>query len=137
MRLAARKRRRGLTQPKVAEANLVDRPQGRRDWRPVSKLLEGVGNAEAKYVGNGQAVDLGGERGVSKPGPVAGGALDADVGQVLDIQVNVTEPPAGRALALAGVEREVPGLPAPAPSVGGTGENPADLVERPGVSRRC
>ena len=67
---------------------------------------------------------------------VAGGALDADVGQVLDIKVNVTEPPARRALALAGIEREVPWFPAPAAGVSGTGENAADLVERPRVSGR-
>jgi hypothetical protein len=44
------------------------------------------------------------------------GALDGDVGLVLDVEVEVAEPAAGGALALAGAEREVPGLPAPPPT---------------------
>jgi hypothetical protein len=68
---------------------------------------------------------------------VAGWAADGDVGQILDVEVDVAQPAAGRALALAGVEREVPGLPAPPPGVRGLGEYPADLVERAGVGRGC
>ena len=84
-----------------------------------------------------QAVDSGGQGGVVEAGAVAGWAADSDVGQVLDVEVDVAQSTAGRALALAGVEREVPGLPAPPAGVGGLGEYPADLVERAGVGRGC
>ena len=40
-------------------------------------------------------------------------------------------------VASAGLEREVPGLPAPAPGVRRLGEQAADLVERPGIGRGC
>jgi hypothetical protein len=42
---------------------------------------------------------------------MTGRALDGDVRQVLNVEVQVPETAAGRALALAGVEREVTGLP--------------------------
>src|SRR5262249_42475656 len=89
----------------------------------------------AEYVGHGQAVHLDGQGGVVEAGAVAGWAADGDVGQVLDVEVDVAEPAAGGALAFAGVEREVAGLPAPPPGVGGIGEHAADLVERPGEGR--
>jgi hypothetical protein len=68
---------------------------------------------------------------------VAGRALHGDVRQVLDVEVNVTEAAAGRALALASIEREVARPEAPSPGVRRLGEQPADLVERPAVGRRC
>jgi len=77
---------------------------------PRSATAQGVLHAQAEHVGDRQAVDLDGQRGVVEPGAVAGRALDGDVGQVLDVEVDVTQPEAGRALALARVEREVPGL---------------------------
>ena len=49
-----------------------------------------------------------------KRAPWQVGQPDGDVGQVLDVEVDVAQPAAGRALALAGVEREVPGLPSAA-----------------------
>src|SRR5690348_7214819 len=99
----------------------------------MRKPLEGVLHAEAEHVGDGQAVHPDGEGGVVETGAVAGRTLDGDVGQVLDVEVDVAEPEAGRALALASVEREVPGFPAPPPGVRGLGEHAADLVESPGV----
>src|ERR1700722_17080044 len=93
-------------------------------------------HAQGEYVGDGQAVDPDRQGGVVEAGAVAGRALDGDVGQVLDVEVYVAEPEAGRALSLAGVEREVAGFPAPPAGVAGLGEYPADLVERPGVGRR-
>ena len=63
-------------------------------------------------------------------------ALDGDVGQVLDVEVDVPEPTAGRALARAGVEREMTGLPAPPPRVTGVGEYAADVIERVLETRR-
>ena len=79
-------------------------------------------HAEVQHVGYGQPVDPDGQAGVVEAGAVAGGALDADVGQVLDVEVDVAEAAAGGALALAGVKREVPWFPAPPPGVGGLRE---------------
>ena len=135
LRLAAGQGRRGLAEPQVTQSDLADRPQRRGDRGPVGEPLQGVVHAQAEHVGDGQAVDPDGQGGVVEAGAVAGRALDGDVGQVLDVEVDVAEPAAGRALALAGVEREVPGLPAPPPGVRGLGEHAADLVERPGVGR--
>jgi hypothetical protein len=70
-------------------------------------------DAQAEHVGYGQAVDPDGQSGVVEAGAVAGRAADGDVGQVLDVEVDVAQPAAGGALSLAGIEREVPGLPAP------------------------
>ena len=97
-----------------------------------------IAAATAKADENGSrvviaVVDPGGENGFGVTRAVAGRALDGDVGQVLDVEVNVAEPAAGRALPLPGVEREMPWLPAPAPGVRGVGEQATDLVERPGV----
>jgi hypothetical protein len=50
-----------------------------------------------------------------------------DAGQVLDVEVDVAESAAGGVLALAGVEREVPGLPAQPPGVRGGGEQAAAI----------
>ena len=135
LRLAAGQRRRGLAEPQVTQADLVDGPQGRGDRGPAGEPLQGVVHAQAEHVGYGQAVDRRGQGGVVEAGAVAGGAADGDVGQVLDVEVDVAEPAAGRALALTGVEREVSGLPAPAPGVRGFGEHAADLVKRPAVGR--
>jgi hypothetical protein len=127
----------GLAEPQVIQADLVDRAQRRGDRGPVGEPLQGVVDAQAEHVGYGQAVDPDGQGGVVEAGAVAGRAADGDVGQVLDVKVDVAQPAAGGALALAGIEREVPGLPAPPPGVRGLGERPADLVERPGVGRGC
>ncbi len=84
---------------------------------PVGEPLDGVVHAQAEHVGYGHAFDPDREDRVVEARAVAGRALDGDVGQVLDVEVQVPETAAGRALALAGVEREVAGLPAPAPGV--------------------
>src|SRR5436190_617918 len=136
LRLAARQGRRRLAQLQVTQADLADWPQRRGDRGPAGEPVQGVVHAEAEHAGYGQAVDPDGQGGGVEAGAVAGRAPDGDVGQVLDVEVDVAEPAAGRALALAGVEREVPGLPAPPPGVSGLGEHAADLVERPGVGRR-
>src|SRR6266516_1509819 len=137
LRLAAGQGWGGLAEPQVAQADVADGPQRRGDRGPAGEPVQGVVHAEAEHVGYGQAVDLDGQGGVVEAGAVAGRAADGDVGQILDVEVDVAEPAAGGALALAGVEREVPGLPAPPPRVGGLGEQPADLAERPGVGRGC
>jgi len=109
--LTARQGRRGLAEAQVAEADLADRPE-RGDHRlVVSEPVQGIGHAQGEHVGDRHAVDGHGQRGVVVTGAVAGRALHGDVGQVLDVEVDVAEPVAGRALALARVEREVPGLP--------------------------
>ena len=90
-------------------------------------------HTQAKHVGNVQPVYPDGHGGVVEAGAAAGGALDADIGQVLDVQVDVAEAAAGGALSLACVEREVPRFPAPPPGVGGLGEEAANMVERPRV----
>src|SRR5262249_54205411 len=117
LRLAAGQGRRGLAEPQVTQADLVDGPQRRGDRGPAGEPLQGVVHAQAEYVGHGQAVHLDGQGGVVEAGAVAGWAADGDVGQVLDVEVDVAEPAAGGALAFAGVEREVAGLPAPPPGV--------------------
>jgi hypothetical protein len=137
LRLAAGQGWGGLAEPQVTQADLVDRPQRRGDRGPVGEPLQGVVDSQVEHVGYGQAVDPDGQGGVVEAGAVAGRAADGDVGQVLDVEVDVAQPAAGGALALAGIEREVPGLPAPPPGVRGLGEHPADLVERPGVGRGC
>src|SRR5207237_6103129 len=136
LRLAAGQGRRGLAEPQVTQSDLADGPQRRGDRGPAGQPFQGVVHAQAEHVGDGQAVDPDGQGGVVEAGAVAGRALDGDVGQVLDVEVDVAEPEAGRALSLAGVEREVTGLPVPVPGVRGLGEHAADLVERPGVGRR-
>src|SRR6185436_4384455 len=137
LRLATGQGRRRLAEPQVTQADLADRPQRRGDRGPAGEPFQSVIHAQAQYVGHGQAVDPDGQGGVVEAGAVAGRAGDGDVGQVLDVEVDVAQPAAGRALALAGVERKVPGLPAPPPGVHGLGEYPADLVERAGVRRGC
>jgi hypothetical protein len=137
LRIAPGKRRRRLAEPQVTEANLSDRPQGGGYRSPVGETLQCVTDAQAEHIGNGQAIDPHSEDGVREAGAATGGALDGDVWKVLDVEVNVAEPAARRALALARVEREVPRLSAPAPAIRGTGENSADLVERPGVGGGC
>ena len=117
------------------QADLADGPQRRGDRGPAGELFQRLLDAQPEHVGYGQAVDPDGQGGVVEAGAVAGRALDGDVRQVLDIQVDVAEAAAGRALALTGIEREVPGLPAAPPGVPGLGEHPANLVERPGVGR--
>jgi hypothetical protein len=137
LRLAAGQGRRGLAEPQVAQPDLVDGPQRRRDRGPVGEPVQGLGHGQAKDVGDRHAVDPDRQRVVVEAGAVAGRALDGDIGQVLDVQVDPAEPAAGRALPFAGVEGEMPGLPAPAPGVGGLGEHAADLVERPRIGRGC
>ena len=131
LRLAAGQRRRRLAQPQVTEADLVDGPQRPRRSVPGRRSAPGRRARSGQHVGDGQAVDPDVQRGVVEAGAVAGRALDGDVRQVLDVEVDVAEPPAGRALALAGVEGEVAGLPAPAPRIrgcprtaGGSGRTP-------------
>src|SRR5262249_60442089 len=126
LRLAAGQGRRGLAQPQVSEADLTDGPQRRGDGSPAGELLQGVVHAQAESVGYGQAVDADGERGVIEAGAMAGLARDGYVGQVLDVEVNVSQPAAGGALSLTSVEREVPGLPAPPASVCGGGAHTAE-----------
>jgi hypothetical protein len=135
LRFAAGQGRSGFTEPQVAKSDLADGPQGRGDQRPAGEPFQGVVHAQAEHVGDGQPVDPDRQGGVVEAGTAAGRAADGDVGQVLDVEVDVAEPAAGRALSRAGVEREVPGLPAPPPGVAGLGEHAADVVERPAVGR--
>ena len=111
LRLAAGQRRGGLAESQVAQADLVDGPQRRDDRSPVAEPVQGVAHGQREDVGYGLAVDPDGEGGVVEAGAPAGRARDGDVGQVLDVEIDVAEPATGRALSLAGVEREVPGLP--------------------------
>src|SRR5262249_19102535 len=134
---AARQRRRGLTELQVTEADIVDRPKRSRDRCQAVKPLESVMHAQVEYICDGQAADLDGQHLVVEAGAVTGRALDGDVRQVLNIEVDVPEAAAGRALPLAGVEREMAGLPPSAPGVVRRGEQAADVVERSGVGRRC
>jgi hypothetical protein len=57
LRLAAGQRRRGLAEPQVAQADLVDGPQRRGDRGLVGEPLQGLVHAQAEHVGYGQAVD--------------------------------------------------------------------------------
>ena len=107
---------------------------GQRRPGLVSELSKGIVDAQRKHVSNSQAVDADREAGVVEPGPVAGWARDGDIREVLDVEVNVGEAAARRALALPGIEREMPGFPAPPTGVRGFGKNAADLVERSRVS---
>ena len=123
----------GSPSRRYPETDLFDGLQRGCDRDPLSKSGQGVVHAQAEHVGNVQPVDPDGQGGVVEAGAPAGRALDADVGQVLDVEVDVAKAAAGGALPLAGVEREVPRLPAPPPGVGGVGEQAANMVERPRV----
>jgi hypothetical protein len=111
LRLAAGQGRRGLAEPQVTQADLADGPQRRGDRGPAGEPpFQGVVHAQAEHVGDGQAVDPDGQGGVVEAGAVAGRAADGDVGQVLDVEVDVAEPAAGRALALAVLNEKCPGF---------------------------
>ncbi len=110
LRLAAGQRRRRLAQPQVAQADLADRPQRGGDRGPAGEPLQGVVHAQAEHVGYGQAVDPGGQGGVVEARAVAGRAADGDVGQVLDVEVDVAEPAAGGALAARVLNEKCPGF---------------------------
>ncbi len=78
--LASRQGWRRLGESQVAQADLSDRPELCRDRRPVGEPLQCVEHAEAEYVGDAEAVDLNGQRGVVEAGALAGRARDSDVG---------------------------------------------------------
>jgi hypothetical protein len=116
--LAAGQGRRGLAQPQVAQAHLVDGPQRRGDQSLLREPAQRVVHGQAENISDGEAVDADVQGRVVEPGTVTGRALDVDVGQVLLVEVDVAEAPASRALALAGVEGEMTGLPLPPPGGG-------------------
>src|ERR1700733_6674497 len=128
--------RRGPAEPQVAQPPLVHGPQRPGDRRLLREPAQGVVDGQAENIEDGEPVDADAEGRVVEPGAVTGRALDVDVGQVLHVQVDAAEAPAGRALALAGVEREVPGLPLPAPGGRRAGVQAADGVEGPRVGGR-
>ena len=110
LRLAARQRRHRLAQLHVVEADVDDRLQPADHLAVVGEQLHGFADGQLQHVGDRQLAVAPHQVRVQHLGAealaVAIGAAQVDVGQELHLDVLEARAAAGRAAAVAGVERE-------------------------------
>ena len=136
LRLAARQRRRRLSELDVAEADLAQRLQLLPDLGDVLQELAGLGDGHVEHVGDAGLAVVHLQRLAVVAPAAAGLALDVDVGQEVHLDAQDAVALAGLAAPALDVERVAPRLVAARLRLGQVGEQIADVREHAGVGRR-
>ena len=137
LRLAARQRRRGLAEPDVVEADVVQRLQAAAQLRDLREELERLLDRHLEHVGDRLALEPHLERLAVVALALADLARDVDVGQEVHLDLDGAVAAARLAAAALDVEREPARLVAAHLGVGRRRDRAARIVvEQSGVGGR-